>query len=100
MVGGPFAGQIFLSQEPSGGSRRRSEHMTIRTLDMDQTVIGDLVNLLETDPEAFQHSAISGAMCRCSTGANRRPREYGGRESIPTASLSEPGERMLWQTTK
>jgi hypothetical protein len=36
--------------------------MTIRTLDMDQTVIGDLVILLETDPEAFQHSAISGAM--------------------------------------
>ncbi len=29
---------------------------------MDQTVIDDLVILLETDPEAFQHSAISEAM--------------------------------------
>lgn len=37
--------------------------LAIRTLDMEvQTVIDDLVVLLDTDPEAFQASAISGAM--------------------------------------
>lgn len=66
---------------------------------MDQTAIDDLVVLLETDPEAFQHSAISGAM-QMPYGGEHAARGYGGRESIPTTNLSEPGERMLWQRTK
>ena len=60
--------QIVLAEAvayPESASQALVDLSTVasRTLDMEvQTVIDDLVVLLETDPEAFQTSAISGAM--------------------------------------
>ena len=74
--------------------------MAIRALDKEvQTVIDDLIILLEPDPEAFPDSAISEAMQMLYWG-KQAITGIRGQGSTPTASLSEPDERMLWQTAK